>query len=384
MKGWIYRIYHKQKDTGENCYPDKCYIGQTNLQGGVKARFKRHIRDCNKQQIGQKQTGKEAKLHSAMLILGTANFDVQVLEKIEKHEKSELSQKLNEREYFWQKKYNSVDSGWNKVYAPQTRAKDKLLGKESIADLAKQHDVAYTSLLHRINNLNETPEQAIAHLKNIKDKPKTVYRYGRQEFKSYRSLSESRFNINSLDHKTIENRARKLIKKGDILCKEEDGKIIIDIVDSVFDAVEDNAYQIPLPDQTIVEGSIREIYDKLKQREEFKAKLPGYQTVISRLNKGKQGKVAWTIEQAFSLDYPPNLSHVKYLIETEGYEFIPEAPNFNNLANCKPIILEATKEVFISQKIFCGTYKIPEDQFSDLKNKGMSVEQILEHLGIKA
>ena len=203
---------------------------------------------------------------------------------------------------------------------------------------------------YRTNNLNETPEQAISHLKSTQDEPKTVYRYGRQEFKSYRSLSESRYNKNSLDHKLIESRVRRLIAKGDILRKEKDGKIIIDIVDSVFDAVEDNAYKITLSDHTIVEGSISDIYDVLEQKEEFKANLPHYQTVISRLNKGTQGKLPWTIEQAFSLDYPKSFTR-KISNRDRRLRFVPAAPNFNNLANCKPIILEARKEIFISESL---------------------------------
>ena len=58
-------------------------------------------------------------------------------------------------------------------------------------------------------------------------------------------------------------------------------------------------------------------------------------------------------------------------------------PNFNRLRNCKPIILEPKKEIFESQKIFCKTYKIQQDQFSDLKKKGLSVEKILEYLDLK-
>ena len=31
MKGWIYKITHKNKETGKNDYPAHCYIGQTRV-----------------------------------------------------------------------------------------------------------------------------------------------------------------------------------------------------------------------------------------------------------------------------------------------------------------------------------------------------------------
>ena len=82
-----------------------------------------------------------------------------------------------------------------------------------------------------------------------------------------------------------------------------------------------------------MEGSIKDIYDKLKGKKEYKNNMPAYSTVVARLKKEKKGKIAWSAQQAFGLDYPPNLSFAKNLIKNEGYKFFQEAPNFNKLAN---------------------------------------------------
>ena len=384
MDGWIYRIHHQEEETGKNWFEEKSYVGQTKIAGGIKARFRQHVRACEKKkESSKKRTGKMAKLHDAMRMHGTSNFQIVQLEHIQRDDEHELQKALNQQELYWQEQFQSVDRGWNKVNAPKPSINKKLLTSKSLAAPAKEENVAYTSLLHRTKKFNETPEQAVVHLKNLKTEPITVYRYGRQVFESYKKLSNSRYNRNSVNHKTIEQRVRTLLKNGDIKLAEEDGKIIIDLVDSVFDAVEENKYQIQLRDGTKIDGSIKDIYDELRENQQYQENLPAYSTVVSRLNKEKQGKIAWSAQQAFGLDFPPNLSFAKNLIENEGYKFFPEMPNFNRLRNCIPIILEPKKEIFESQKIFCETYKIQQDQFSDLKKKGLSVEKILEYLDIK-
>ena len=97
-------------------------------------------------------------------------------------------------------------------HAPQPSVNKKFLTSKSLAALAREENVAYTSLLHRTKKFNETPEQAVVHLKNLKTEPITVYRYGRQVFESYKELSNSRYNRNSINHKTIEQRVRTLKK----------------------------------------------------------------------------------------------------------------------------------------------------------------------------
>ena len=166
-------------------------------------------------EFSKKLTGKMAKLHDAMRMHGTSNFQIKPLEHIQRDDAQELQQALNERELYWQEQFKSVDRGWNKVNAPQPPVKKKWLASKSLAALARENNVKYNSLRYRTNNLNETPEQAIAHLKNHKE-PITVYRYGRQAFESYKSLSNSRHNRNSISHKTIEKRVRVLLKSGDI------------------------------------------------------------------------------------------------------------------------------------------------------------------------
>ena len=106
-----------------------------------------------------------AKLHDAMRMHGTSNFQIKPLEHIQKNDEHELQQVLNQKELYWQEQFKSVKRGWNKVNAPQPPVKKQLLTSKSLAALARENNVAYNSLRHRTNNLNETPEQAIAHLK---------------------------------------------------------------------------------------------------------------------------------------------------------------------------------------------------------------------------
>ena len=116
MDGWIYRIHHQDKDTGENWFEEKSYVGQTKIAGGIKARFRQHVRECDKKmEFSKKLTGKMAKLHDAMRMHGTSNFQIKPLEHIQRDDAQELQQALNERELYWQEQFKSVDRGWNKV-----------------------------------------------------------------------------------------------------------------------------------------------------------------------------------------------------------------------------------------------------------------------------
>ena len=172
------------------------------------------------------------------------------------------------------------------------------------------------------------------------------------------------------------------MRKGQIEVIEEHGSLYVDLKDSVFDNVVEISYRIDLEDGTQLEGAIAEIRKQLLQMDEYKELIPPYSTVVARLAKESQGKLAWSVAQAFVLDYPPNLAFVKELVEKKGYKFIPEAPSFKRLASCKPIVLDARKEIFASQRDFCDTYKIPPDRLSDLLAKGYCLEQVFQHLGI--
>ena len=115
MDGWIYRIHHQEEETGENWFEEKSYVGQTKIAGGIEARFRQHVRECDKKmESSKKLTGKMAKLHDAMRMHGTLNFQIDQLEHIQRDDEQELQQALNERELYWQEQFKSVDRGWNK------------------------------------------------------------------------------------------------------------------------------------------------------------------------------------------------------------------------------------------------------------------------------
>ena len=110
MDGWIYRIHHQDEETGENWFEEKSYVGQTKIAGGIEARFRQHVRACDKQkESSKKRTGKMAKLHDAMRMHGTSNFQIDQLEHIQRDDEHELQKALNQQELYWQEQLQSVD-----------------------------------------------------------------------------------------------------------------------------------------------------------------------------------------------------------------------------------------------------------------------------------
>ena len=203
MKGWIYRIIHSDSETGEDDFQGSCYVGQTRIQGGVKARFNQHKNACKIVEFSSKKADKAAKLHDFMRLKGLCNFKIEELQCIECNDAYSLQEELNRAELHWQKYFNSVKNGWNKVNAPQPVPKKGTSFRKSIASLSSEYNIAYTSLLYRINVLEESPEQAVSHLQKLKEQPLTIYRYARQEFASYSEVSMSIYNKHKLDKKQL-------------------------------------------------------------------------------------------------------------------------------------------------------------------------------------
>ena len=87
MKGWIYKITHKSKETGENDYPAHCYIGQTRVS--IKDRWNQHCNAClNYEPLPlSRQRGKQAALYEAMAVLRIENF---VIEQLAEYEQAQI------------------------------------------------------------------------------------------------------------------------------------------------------------------------------------------------------------------------------------------------------------------------------------------------------
>ena len=87
-KGYIYKISHFDVSTERNDYPTKCYVGQTDVS--LIKRFDGHKADARNFRTKQskRKSGKMAKLHEAMVVLGIDNFKIEILETIKNHTRS--------------------------------------------------------------------------------------------------------------------------------------------------------------------------------------------------------------------------------------------------------------------------------------------------------
>ena len=377
MKGWIYKITHKREKDGKNLFPSFCYIGQHRGKS-IQDRFKTHKNDARnfeRNDIRDKE-GKHAKLHEVMRVCNPVNFVIESLEEFEHPEEIELINLLNTAELKYQKEYNSIEEGWNAVDAPQIKRIQKS-GEKTLSQIARESDVPYTSLSHRVNNIGETIEDAVKHLKNYAKEPKIKYEYKRQTFENIRKVSESKLhNKNKLDKKTIEIRIRKLKKSDQLKIKinEDKNEKVYVLIDEIFKPTRKyDEYQVHTPEGDIVSGLIINLHQDLLKR--FPNQVPeNYTTVQGRLNKSN-----WNVQQAFGFDYPPDLMEIKPLIENEGYKWAVKIPDFRRSGSYKPVVLKSTKEIFISQNEFSDEYGIANDLVSDHLNAGKTAEQIIEH-----
>ena len=375
-KGWIYKITYRNAKDGINRFPIMCYVGQTR-NNTVKDRFTQHKRDARN--FVFKSTGKEgnsAKLHEAMRVAGIENFGVEILEEFSYKDEAQLVSELNSAESKYISKFDSINLGWNKVAAPQS-ARTTQSTDFNLAKAARDNDVHPNSLRHRINEMGETIEEAIRHLKNLATEPTIIYEYKRQHFSNIKEISESKIhNRHEVSRKTLEIRIRKL--KEQKLFQEiddEKNKIIYKLPESIFKKVKDKNISVTTPDGEVVTGTKKALHDRLKGR--FPDQVPQvYQTLVARL-----GKKNWTAEQAFGFEYPPDLIDVKPLIE-EGYDWVPGKPDFTR-QDSKPVILHSKREVFVSQKAFSEAYGLANDLVSDHIVSGKTAEEILEYYKLK-
>ena len=124
-------------------------------------------------------------------------------------------------------------------------------------------------------------------------------------------------------------------------------------------------------------GNKKDVHVKLLER--YPDLVPEtYQTIIARGNKAN-----WSLEQAFGLEYPPDLFPVKRLIETDGYAWANgQKPNFVT-QDGKPVVLHETKEIFPNQTQFADAYGLTKDMVSDYLNvKKMTPEAFLKYKGL--
>ena len=100
-EGYIYKIV--------NDINDKVYIGQTRKT--ISTRWNQHIYDSKKS---------DNILYKAFRKYGSDKFHIIKIEKIRSSSKDELISKLNKREIFWIKNYNSYKDGYNMTIGGDT------------------------------------------------------------------------------------------------------------------------------------------------------------------------------------------------------------------------------------------------------------------------
>ncbi len=377
MKGWIYKISHRDEATGSNNFPSKCYIGQTRVK--VKDRWNQHKKACLKYKASEdsRKRGKHADLYEVMSIIRIDNFICVEIDEFEEEDEYELATVLMHAEARYIDQYDSISSGWNAKRAARSPVRNP--NKESLYQIAKENNIAYNSLRHRIKNLNETEDEAIHHLKQKGTELKINYQYKRQSFPTINQLAESKIhNPNKLSKKTIEQRIRKLRKQNKLTENEDHSNRRLNVIltDDIFVNSKQSKISVATPDGDKVTGTKKHVHSVLKQR--YPKLVPEtYQTVIARSNKS-----SWSLEQAFGLDYPPDLMPMKRLIEDEGYKWAnDETPNFI-AQDGKPVVLKRTREIFCSQSKFADAYGLPKDMVSDYL-KRMTPEAFLESKGLK-
>ena len=381
MKGWIYKISHKRKKDGKNLFPGFCYIGQHRGKS-ILDRFRGHKNDAKnfeRKEIQDKE-GKHAKLHEVMRVCNPVNFVIESLEEFEHSEEIELINLLNQAELKYQQEYNSIEEGWNVVDAPQIKRIQKS-GEKTLAQIARENEVPYTSLSHRVNKIGETIEEGIKHLNKYAKRAKIKYEYKRQIFENIRKVSESKLhNKNKLDKKTIERRIKILKESNKLKIKinEDKNEKVYVLIDEIFKPTRKyDEYQVQTPEGDIVSGLIIDLYKDLLKR--FPNQVPeNYTTVQGRLNKSN-----WNVQQAFGFDYPPDLMEIKPLIENQGYKWAVEKPDFRKSGSYKPVIFESTKEIFLSQSEFSNEYGIANDLVSDHLKAGKTPEEVRDYFWAK-
>ena len=376
MKGWIYKIIYQNAKGGKNRFPDWCYIGQ-HRGTTIQTRFNGHKNAAKKfaHSGSNREDGKFANLHEAMALARVENFIIEELETFDLEDELELITLLNSRETSLIAEYDSIENGWNAVNAPQL-ARAKRSTDVTLAQIANKEGAIYNSLRHRVNNMQESVEEAVKHLKEYGNSPSIVYEYKRQRFDNIGQLSKSKLhNREDVERKTLEVRIRKLKNNGKLKPEynEERNENLFIIPDFVLrPARKHKKYSVTTPDGDMITGVIVDLHKILLER--FPEHVPkGYTTVQSRIKKSD-----WNIQQAFGFDYPPDLIEVKPLIEGQDYKWAVTKPSFNS-QNSKPVVLESKKEIFSSQGEFARTYGLAEDLVSDHLSAGKTAEEVLSY-----
>lgn len=378
-KGYIYRISHFDVFTERNDYPSKCYVGQT--EESLIERFKGHKTSARnfRTELSKRKSGKMAKLHEAMVVLGIENFKIELLETIINSDKNKFTTALEEQERHFILKHKSIENGWNKVL-PSGNKKRRNTGDVTIAKLAKKNNIPQSTLRHRLTKSDASTEEVIKEILKDRQKKPIVYFYGRKLYSNIKSIEDDkRINIHSLDKKTIESRIRKLKKSEHAQFDNSlSDKKVLSLIDDIFKVKIklQKSISLKLPNGKIINGSIKHLHG-ISYREFPKIVPKSYNTIRNRLSERPQE--CWTPEEAFGFQVPPNYREVKTLVEEKNYIWKPNQPR-ENVGT--PMVVHDLKEIFISQNDFADEFKIKPDMVSDYLKGLLTPDQILKKFKI--
>jgi len=380
FSGRIYRIWSNHEDS-----IGKVYIGQTTKL--LQERWNGHKRD-SKNLISKKNPSSEkggaAKLHKAMNIIGLESIKIKELEVYVYEDRSELLNKLNERENYLIKKYDCIEKGWNKQWASKIKRTVGEDLKETREIIAKKYNVPIRSLTYQINKNGHSIEEAVEAIKKLNKNLTRKYSYGMQ---LYGFISElEKHNKHNVPIKTLESRIRNRIKDGSLKKILENNIQTVFLVDSIFKPITQlKEKSVVTPDGIFTEKTLEKLHDKL---------LPLYPLLVpDNLGtiRSRWSKKNWSNEQTFGFRYPPGYEEVEDLIANENYKWGEldgeiKIPNFKKLkSKSEPIIMHTQKVIYFSINDWCNAYKLTDKKkIKKLFDEGKSPEDVLKHYGRNA
>ena len=360
--GFIYRISHSKlwTMTDDDQPHQLCYIGRT--EKTVAQRFQGHLRDAKKFKGGSDGDGK---LHAVMSANGFSGFHVEELDSAETAE--ELAQKEGE----YQKKYDSINNGWNKIFAPLTINKvdvssiqisldGQVFTYQSIAHLCRELGIQNSTLTYWIKKhnltLTDAVEKSLKARNQTRAKQETPVIIFRRPYPTLNdAVRDEKLNKHQLNEKSIRTRLKKGISLEDAFTMppQKFRKRIL---------------EIKTPDGLILSfHSIAEAHRELSKS----YVLPPVSTINQLFTQKKQ-----TLEQAFGFEKRPwssRYEELEKLIFESGYRFIGERNGQST-----PLILESTKEIFSSKKEFAKTFGIEYTTVASELKRGLTADEILK------
>ena len=342
--GWIYRIFHKNM-------PNQCYIGRTKV--GIKKRFEGHLRDAKK---ANKKGDGDAKLHKIMWAHQPDTFEVEEIDTAK-----DLIE-LKDKELHYQKKFNSINNGWNKNKAAnitQVRGKPVKLKIEGVtheasskAELCRKLEISNSTVNHWIKKGKSLPfsvKKALLAKKSSQEKKSIIV--FRKEFKDVNKLAKSKFNKHKLHPSTIRERVKK-------------GNTYEDALQKRISAPKE--IKIKFKGKAFVYKSITEAHKALSKKIK---NIPALSSVRSSINKGETPEAAFGIGKA---KWEKKLTNIETLIK-KGYKLTGELN-----AQSKPVVVKKNKEIFSSVKVFSSTYGFDYTTICAEIKSGLSPDKIIE------